>query len=116
MKKERNSKAEEILNSLDGIRKMEAPDFFFTRLGARMIVQNQGSNKEQNFSRDRKWILRPVYAVAMLTLLVVVNAVILFQRNDNDVTFNTINADDESQQTIASAYIMNDNLLYDINH
>lgn len=108
MKKERNNKVEKIFNSLDGIRKIEAPDFFFTRLKARI-------QKEQEFTTKRKWVLRPVYAVAMLSLLLVVNAAILFQGNDKDANVNTTNDENESLQTVASAYNLNDNLLYDIN-
>ena len=105
MKKEKNNKAEEILNSLDGIRKMEAPDFFFTRLKARM-------QKGKEFTGNRRWILRPVYAVVMLALLLAINAAMLFQRDDD---VNVANTDNDDLQTIASAYNLNDNSLYDIN-
>ena len=36
MNPEKNKKIEEILGSLDGIKKAPAPDFFYTRLKAKM--------------------------------------------------------------------------------
>lgn len=112
MKKEIKKKTEEIFNSLNDIRKVEAPVFFYTRLKARML-DHQPMRENEIFAKKRKWILQPAYAVAMLLLLLAVNALIFFQRNNNDT--NTANADNESQQTIVSSYAMNDNLLYDIN-
>lgn len=108
MPKEINSKTEQILNSLDNIKKAEAPDFFFTRLKARM-------EEEQGFIQRKKWFLQPAYAVTMLILLLAINALILFHRNKNDINTNVANIENDSSQTITSAYNMNDNLLYDIN-
>ncbi len=112
MEKEINKKTEKILNSLDGFRKVEAPDFFYTRLKARMSEFQPVEEKELP-AKKSKWILQPVYVVAMLVLLLVVNAVVFFQPAQNDVS--TANTENDSQQTIASSYAMNDNLLYDIN-
>jgi hypothetical protein len=108
MMKEINNKTEQILSSLDNIKRTEAPDFFFTRLKARM-------EREQGFIQKKKWFLRPLYAMVMLLLLLAINVVILFQGHNNDVNTNVANIENDSYQTIASAYNMNDNLLYDIN-
>ena len=103
MKKQANNKTDEILNSLDGIKKMQAPDFFYTRLKAKMEVSP---------SRRQSTILRPVYVIAFLALLIAFNLVSLLKQN-NELK-NTVNAD-ENSQTIASAYNLDDNLSYELN-
>ena len=105
MQKEKNNRTGDILNSLDNIKKAEAPPFFYTRLQARM-------EKGQRTNGKKGWIFQPVYAVAMLVLLLAVNAAILFQHKEDTAV---VNSDNEDIQTIASAYNLNDNLLYDIN-
>ena len=41
MNNEQNKKVEDILSSLDGVQKAVAPDFFYTRLKARMEKQDK---------------------------------------------------------------------------
>lgn len=102
MKKE--NKIERILESLDTSQRATAPDFFYTRLKARM--QNEVE------SRLRQWILRPVYALAALTLVLIINvSVLLNSESTTDATGN----DNETAQSIASEYSLNDNnSLYDL--
>ncbi|MFI5133699.1 MAG: hypothetical protein ACHQEB_05155 [Chitinophagales bacterium] len=104
--KETNSDTEKILNSLDGVKRMPAPGFFYTRLKARM-------EKELIVNANPKWILRPVVIVSALVLLLTVNAVVILQHNDGENEMTS--TDNESQQTIASAYQLTDNSPYDIN-
>ena len=52
MNTERNKQAEEIINSLDGVKRASAPDFFYTRLKARM-------EKGLDPGYRRSWVLRP---------------------------------------------------------
>lgn len=106
MNNEKNNKLEGILNSLDGCTRAEAPGFFYTRLKARM-------ENEAGTSDSRPWILRPVFAVATLILVLMINAFVLLQRNTN----TTVQAagDSDILQSIASEYRLNENgNLYDL--
>lgn len=104
MNNERNSKIEDILNSLDGSQKIKAPDFFYTRLKARMERELLPA------AAKRPWILRPAYAIGILLLVLGINAAVLLRGTDNTETTT-----DDSMQTIASEYSLNDNtILYDL--
>jgi hypothetical protein len=107
MNKNKNSKIEEILGSLDGSQRATAPDFFYTRLKARM-------EKGLEPASPRPWILRPAFAVAALVGILLINAAVIFQKND---TPETSTSDTETLQSIASEYSLNDNntILFDIN-
>ena len=102
-----NQKIEDILSSLNGVKSASVPDFFYTRLKARM---------EREIEKNRKPVrlLRPVYIVAGLLLIVTMN---LFVFLNNDSTEETVVEDnDVAQQSIASEYKLNDvTYVYDIN-
>ena len=108
MDNEQYKKVEDILGSLDGVQKAVAPDFFYTRLKARM---------EKGFEPvvPKLWILRPVYAIAVLIIVIVINAAVIFNGQNN--TGEDIVADTDTFQTIAAEYALNDNSanLYDLN-
>jgi len=106
MNNERNKKIEEILSSLNGNQRAPAPAFFYTRLKARM-------EKELNKGRNPIWILRPAYALAALAMLLIINAAVILQKDETDVNTNT--ADNETVQSAAEYYSMNDNTIYDLN-
>lgn len=106
---ESNKKMEEILNSLDGCQRAGAPDFFYTRLKAKM-------EKGMEPSTARSWVLRPVYAVAALLIVLLINAVVIFNSNTNSSFEEKASVDTEAFQSIAAEYRLNDNnTLYDIN-
>ena len=107
MKQSEKNRVEQILNAWDGAKRAEAPAFFYTRLKARMVVQQTGTET------PKSWILRPVFVVASLVLVIIINAFIYFQ-NDNTATPASY---DESIQTIAAEFNLSDNnnLLEDIN-
>lgn len=63
-----------ILQSLDGISKLKAPDFFYTRLQARM-------EKELLASPALPLLLRPAFLNACLALVLVVNLATLASGN-----------------------------------
>ena len=104
---EKNKKTDEILNSLDGIMKATAPDFFYTRLKARMEKGYEPVGKKQG-------ALRPVFAFAALAVVLLVNAaVILKKESGNEVISNN---DNDSLQSIAAEYRLNEVVsLYDLN-
>ena len=105
MEKQANNKTDEILNSLDDVRQMKAPDFFYTRLRAKM----EGSPRE---SLKNNRIIRPVYAIAFLVLLIAFNVLSVLKQNNNDIN---INSDTENSQSISSAYNLDNNLTYELN-
>lgn len=103
MKTDYDKKTEEILSSLDKIQKAVAPDFFYTRLKARM-------EKESEVPAARPWVLRPVYTFAALVIILLINAFVLFKENSTNQTTTTV----DPMQSIAAEYNLNDNSLYDI--
>jgi hypothetical protein len=111
MHTDRNNKIEEILNSLDGAKKAEVPDFFYTRLKARMLTWHEGSETIQR----RGWILRPVFIVSALLLVLAINAFV-FLNGQNETTTATADNNESVQQSIAAEYSLNDmNTVYDLN-
>ncbi len=104
MNNQKNRNIEDLLSSLDGSQRASAPDFFYTRLKARM---EKGLNKDAR----RSWVLRPVYVLAGFALLLIVNAVVILQK-DNENTEN--NMDTVSAQSIAAEYAVNENSIYDL--
>lgn len=109
MKPENNQRTEEILNSLDGLTRASAPDFFYTRLKARMEKELVGTPGRELLKRP--WILRPVFAFAALLVIILINAAVIFQgNNDNaDPILET-----ESYRSIAAEYRINENVIEEV--
>lgn len=85
---------DEILESLDGVTRAEAPGFFYTRLKARMLAEEKPvSQKQQN------WLLRPAFALGVTALLIILNVVVLLQKSKGESAVET-----DSIQTIAAEY------------
>ena len=104
-----NNRIEEILCSLDGSKRAAAPDFFYTRLKARM---EKGLTK----NNVREWMLRPVYIVSALLLVLAVNIFVFLKGGDNETTAAAADNNESVQQSIASEYSLNDiNTVYDLN-
>jgi len=102
MNPEKNKKIEEILGSLDGVQKATAPDFFYTRLKARM--EGRLTAKE-----PRPLLLRPIYITVTLLLVLLMNALVfLNSSSDNETVIS-------DEQSIAAEYNINTNLTYEIN-
>lgn len=95
-----------MLSSLDGSKRATAPDFFYTRLRARL-------ERELTKNVKRDWILKPVYIVTTLLLVISIN-VFVFLKGDNETT--TADNNESVQQSIAAEYSLNDNnSVYDLN-
>lgn len=103
-----NKQTEEILDSLDGLKRASAPDFFYTRLRARM---ERGLEPVMT----RKRILYPVYALAAVVLVMLVNAVILYSRQDANTTDTAVNETDNLQSIAAEYNIAAVSSIYDLN-
>jgi hypothetical protein len=117
MNTEQNKKVEEILSSLDGSQRAVTPDFFYTRLKAKMLARLESGEKGLAKSNNQSWMLRPVYVVAGLLLILATNAMVLLKGLNQNQT-NNITADNSEtvQQSIAAEYSLNDsNAMYDLN-
>jgi hypothetical protein len=113
MDKERNTRIEEVLSSLDGSKRAVAPDFFYTRLKARMLARLEGGEQGLTNNNSRNWKLRPVYIISALFLVLAINLFVLL-RGQNETT--TADNNESVQQSIAAEYSLNDiNTVYDLN-
>ena len=106
MNNDQNKKMEDILGSLDANQRALAPDFFYTRLKAKM---------EKGFEpvSHKSWVLRPVYAMAALVIVLLINAVVIFKGGNinNQVTATVEN---ETLQSIAAEYSLNDTITEEV--
>jgi hypothetical protein len=84
---------EEIINSLDGIERAEPSPFFYTRVHAR-LMDNQNSPAQSAF----RLITRPAFVMAIVMLIVLVNGYIMYNRSA------LLQNQDEIGQTIAAEY------------
>jgi hypothetical protein len=102
-------KTEEILNSLEGFQKAAAPDFFYTRLKARMEA-----GAKESINRPTGY-LRPVWALAFLVIVFAANVFVYF-KSSNTVDMVLANENEVFQQTIAGDYgLADNNIMYDLN-
>ena len=104
---EKDMKSEEILKSLDGAKRASVPDFFYTRLKAKM---------ENGYEPDapKSWVLRPAYAIAALVMVLLINATVIFTKNSSPKE-NTIVETDNLQSIAAEYRLSESNSLYDLN-
>ena len=104
-----NNKTEEILNSLVVLQRASAPDFFYTRLRAKMekgIVSP---------AQQPVWYLRPAFVLAPLFAIVAVNAMVFLKNNTIQKHTAAVDYSDVIQQTVASDFSQADNnLVYDL--
>ena len=115
MDNKENIRIEEVLSSLDGAKRAAAPDFFYTRLKAKMLARLEGGEKGLSNNTNRDWKLRPVYIISGLVLVLALN-VFVFLRGQDDTTTTIADNNESVQQSIASEYSLNDNnTVYDLN-
>jgi len=105
MNTDKNKKIDDILKSLDGIQRVAAPDFFYTRLKAKMEKSLETGNLKPT-------LLRPAYAFVAIIIVVLMNAAVLFKSTSDN---NNTATETESLQSIAAEYSLTDNNnLYDL--
>lgn len=115
MGNKKNNNIEDILGSLDVSQRAAAPDFFYTRLVARMQARLEDGEKSLPVRADTGWRLKPVYIIGALLLVLAVNAVV-FLKNQTGTSSFTSDNDETLQQSIAAEYSLNDNnSVYDLN-
>lgn len=99
------NRTERIMSSLDGITKAGAPDFFYTRLVAKM----QPNGAERSF-----FMLRPAFLTAVLSVLLVVNIVSLLETDKVLKQDPTVKFDKSANiESFARAYNMNTVSVYE---
>jgi hypothetical protein len=103
-------KIEEVLNSLDGCTPAATPDFFYTRLTARMANELGASE----VIPQRNWFLKPAFALAALSILILLNVFVVMQNNKKDNP-NVAVAGTDNIQALAADYSIADgnNYQYD---
>lgn len=90
---------DKILNSFDNIRRIPAPDFFYTRLKARM-------EKKREVPGYKRKLLQPVFLVSGLVILLLVNVFILIKSTNSKM--ETRNPDSDNMQILAAEYNANE--------
>lgn len=86
----------DILNSIERIERAKAPDFFYTRLKARMDKASPATTK--------RMLLQPAFIISGILLLLLMNIVVLVYRNNRE-RMNPVNND--NMQSIVSTYYTN---------
>ncbi len=109
-----SGKIEEILDSLDSTPRAVVPDFFYTRVKAKMVARFETRDKVAVPIIKRPWMLRPAFALTALAAVLLVNIAVIFQKND---TLESTISELDTLQSIAAEYSLNDNnaILFDIN-
>ena len=103
---ENNNREERILNSLEGLKKVEAPDFFYTRLMGRM----QNAMPEQT----AKPSMRPVFLTISLSVVLLLNIIALTNMNMKSETKKvTPGTGAATIQSFANAYNLNTESVYE---
>lgn len=108
MKKKDLKNTDDILNSIETIQRAAAPDFFFTRLRARM-------ENESSVPVARKRMLQPALILSGLALLLLINAMVLLKNSDHSTVITTPGRDNDNIQIVATAYHINDALPIELN-
>lgn len=103
MNNEQNKKLEDILGSLDGTKRAATPDFFYTRLKARM------ENGYEPAVTTKSWVLRPVYAITVFLLVLLINAAVIFNGRSQSADEASI-TETETLQSYAAEYRLNDSV------
>lgn len=98
-------KADRILKSLNGLKKAEAPDFFYTRLKGRMQLE---------LVPESRPFLRPVWLSTTLVLLLLVNVFSVLKLNHPDVKLKDQSVEKPaSLESFADAYNLNTTSVYE---
>ncbi len=107
MENNSNKKVEKIMESLAGLHKAGAPDFFYTRLLARM-------QKETGPDKRSFFLLRPAFITAALSIVFIINIFSLTQLNKQTTTKATVHTNKSATiESFAKAYDMNTESVYE---
>ena len=96
---------DETLNSLDNMKRAQAPAFFYTRLRARL------ERELENGGRFTRWLTRPALTLSVAAIVLILNATVilqLFQQENPPVN--------ESQAIASNDYSIGTFPVYDDNN
>jgi hypothetical protein len=100
-------KIEEVLGSLDGIRRAKAPAFFYTRLMARMENEQEVAGGVIG-----RWLTRPALTLSLATVILLLNIAVILQSWKQDASSTNMA---ESAQIAVADYPMATYPVYDEN-
>ena len=101
MSTQKDKMIDEILNSLDGCSPATAPDFFYTRLKARM--EREVAPAARTF-----WTLRPAYAFTGMAIILLINVIAVFSQPKEVAEDGMATTESDSFQSFASEYRLNE--------
>ncbi|MBS1735875.1 MAG: hypothetical protein JSS98_04635 [Bacteroidetes bacterium] len=106
MKNKFEKEVESAFSGIDGIKRAKAPDWFYTKLEAKMLRQaNPSKGYWENVSA---WLTRPAVVLAGLFLILFLNATVLYLKpsstNDSVATASEQTASDEYKQVSATLF------------
>lgn len=106
MKKSFNkNRADQILNSFDGIQPSEVPPFFYTRLKARM-------ERELTENAPPAFFLRPAFLTISLSLVLILNIIFLTKPGNENIPSSGKSNTATGIQSFADAYNLNTSSVY----
>lgn len=104
---DKDSRIDRVMSSIDGLNKAEAPGYFYTRLLGRM-------QKETEDTRRPFLVLRPAFATAALSIVLILNIVFLTQSNKQAAKDTTVHSGKPATiETFAKAYDLDASSLYE---
>ncbi len=101
MSTEKQNRINEIMDSLDGCTRAAAPDFFYTRLKARM-------ENELTPAASGIWLRRPAFAFATMAVILLINVLVLFNQTNNNQEEAVSSTETDSFQSMAAEYRLNE--------
>ena len=102
MQEKINNKIDSAFESIENIQRATAPDFFFTRLEARMLRE-----KKNVWEKISSFIARPAVAFGCMAVILIMNSVFIFSNIVNDegaVMANELATVDEYSQVSTGLY------------
>jgi len=99
---------EEVMNSLDRIRRASPQPFLYTRIMARLAE----SKSESGLERFILIISKPSFTIAAITLFLLINLAVVFHFSSNSTTPSH---DDSASVISDNEYRLSVSSLYDIN-
>lgn len=107
MENNHTNREDKMLNSLQGLQKAQAPDFFYTRLIGRMQRETEPESKPF-------FLLRPAFITTALSLVFIVNIFSLTQMNRQQKQKEPISSNQPATiESFAKAYNMETASVYE---
>ena len=99
-------RTERVMGSLDGMQKVTAPDFFYTRLKGRM-------QREPEPGKKTSFLLRPAFITAVLSIFLIVNVLSLVEIGKTSKQNVVTQPGNATIESFATAYNMNTESVYE---